>query len=142
VEYPAWTSQHQYVFAGKNPWAKTFKSSVVGMQLSALQPFGIAMIPFCWNVKPLKLPSVTLTLFVAQTVSIGEHVRPSRSRWNFLRLLRLTILPAHRLHSTDLDHAFLEYKLLRDDRLNVGEYITNGPTFASEIQLSVMCSEG
>jgi len=30
------------------------------MKVSALQPFWIATILFCWNVKPLKLPSVTL----------------------------------------------------------------------------------
>jgi len=33
----------------------------VGMQVSALQPFWIAMIISCWNVELLKLPSVTLT---------------------------------------------------------------------------------
>ena len=32
----------------------------VGMQVSALQPLRIAMIIFCWKVKLLKLPSVTL----------------------------------------------------------------------------------
>ena len=34
--------------------------SSIGMKLSALQPFWIATILFCWNVKPLKLPRVTL----------------------------------------------------------------------------------
>jgi len=33
----------------------------VGMQVSAQQPSWMAMIIFCWNVKLLKLPSVTLT---------------------------------------------------------------------------------
>jgi len=33
----------------------------VGMQVSGLQPFWIAMIISCWNVKLLKLPSVSLT---------------------------------------------------------------------------------
>jgi len=33
----------------------------VGIQVSVLQPFWIAMIISCWNVKLLKLPSVTLT---------------------------------------------------------------------------------
>ena len=33
----------------------------VGMRVSVLQPFWIAMIIFCWKVKLLKLPSVTLT---------------------------------------------------------------------------------
>ena len=32
----------------------------VGMRVSVLQPFWIAMIIFCWKVKLLKLPSVTL----------------------------------------------------------------------------------
>jgi len=32
-----------------------------GMQVSALQPFWIAMIISCWNVKLLKLPSVTIS---------------------------------------------------------------------------------
>ena len=32
----------------------------VGMRVSVLQPFWIAMIIFCWNVKLLKLPRVML----------------------------------------------------------------------------------
>jgi len=58
---------------GAKSLCKHIQSSV-GMQLSVLQPFWEAMILFCWNLKPFKLPSVML----AHVCGTNSYNRPAK----------------------------------------------------------------